>query len=282
MLKIGKFNKLKISEKQKGGAYLTDGKDTVYLPKIDVPSGTREGDELNVFIYNDSKDSLKATTTAPIAELGDFACLTVKSVTDFGAFLDWGIEKDLFVPVREQYNKLYKGDNAIVYVILNYEENGVIGTTRLRRYFHKDIEKLKNGQKVELLVYSKSKLGMLVIIDNKYPGLIYKNEIFEKIEIGDKRTGYIKKLREDNKIDVSLKPQGYKAVINERTVILDALKNADGFLPLNDNSDPGQIKKTLNMSKKLFKKTIGGLFRNEVIIIDEDGIYLSKKKKRST
>jgi hypothetical protein len=151
MLKIGKFNKLKISEKQKGGAYLTDGKDTVYLPKIDVPSGTREGDELNVFIYNDSKDSLKATTTAPIAELGDFACLTVKSVTDFGAFLDWGIEKDLFVPVREQYNKLYKGDNAIVYVILNYEENGVIGTTRLRRYFHKDIEKLKTARKLSCL-----------------------------------------------------------------------------------------------------------------------------------
>ncbi len=277
MFRIGKFNTLKVSEKHKGGAYLTDGKNTVYLPKIDVPSGTGIDDELTVFVFNDAKDSLKATTTSPLAELGQFACLTVKSLTDFGAFMDWGIEKDLFIPVREQYYKLRKGEKTVIYVILNFEENGVIGTTRIRKYFHNNTENLKEGQQVELLVYSKSKLGLLVIIDDKYSGLVYANEIFEKIEIGDIKTGYIKKLREDGKVDVSLKPQGYKAVLNEREVVLDALKEANGFLPLNDNSDPIQIKKTLNMSKKLFKKTIGGLFKKGTIIIEEDGIYLSKK-----
>lgn len=280
MLKIGKFNKLKVIEKHKGGAFLTDGKNRVYLPKIDVPSGTRTGDELSVFVYNDSKESLKATTVIPKAQLGEFACLTVKTVTEFGAFMDWGIEKDLFIPIREQYNRLNKGDKAVIHVIMNYEGNGVIGSTRIRRYFRKDISDLKTGMKVELLIYSKSKLGLLAIIDNKYSGLLYSNEIYSKIEVGSKITGYIKKLREDGKIDLSLKQQGYKAVMDERTVILNALKNAGGYLPLNDNSDPVEIKKLLGMSKKLFKKTIGGLFKNKAIIIEDDGIRIFNRKNK--
>jgi uncharacterized protein len=278
MLKIGDYNTLRIIKFTKeGGAYLDGGGRDIYLPKGDLPKKVRAGDTLRVFIYNDAKDSLKATTMEPAAKVGEFAALPVKSVTDFGAFLSWGLPKDLFVPIKYCSDPILPGETTVVYLMLDYEKTGVIGTCKLNTHFKKDISDLKEGQQVSLMIFDFSPLGVSVIIDNTYRGLLYADEIFEDLNVGDVKTGYIKKLREDGLIDAVLQPQNFPDANEQaRETIMGALKKEGGFLPLHDKSGPDEIKKRLAMSKKLFKKAIGGLYKDKIISLEEKGIRLKR------
>src|SRR6056297_794857 len=277
MLKIGDFNTLKIIKTSRGGCYLDGGQREIYLPKADTPRGAAPGGELEVFVYNDGKNSVGATSRQPTAKVGDFAPLKVVSAADFGAFLDWGIEKDLFVPKKNQSSPLNEGDTAIVYVMLDYEQTGVIGTCLLDPHFDTDTSKLEYNQEVSLLVWDITKLGAQVVIDNRYSGLLYHSEIFEPIKIGDRKKGYIKKVRDDGLVDVVLQPQGFLPASEQAAAtIITALKRGGGFLPLHDKSEPKEIYSRLKMSKKLFKKTIGALYKEKKINLREDGIELNR------
>jgi uncharacterized protein len=284
MINIGQYNELTFEKIDKSGGAVLRGSglsagntdQSFYLPKYEVPKGTRTGDSLTVFIYNDAKDSLKATTKKPKAVVGDFAALEVKSALDFGAFLDWGIPKDLFVPRKYQTHPLKAGEIAVVYLHLDYEKTGIMGNGKLDDFFSREVEVLEENQEVDLLVYGLSRLGASVVVANKYQGMIYRNEIFEDIHLGDKKTGFVKKIREDGKIDVALQRQGFLAAsADARDVILQALRDARGFLPLHDKSSPSAIKNRLGMSKKLFKKTIGVLYKEGRITLEETGIRLT-------
>ncbi|MBN2443176.1 MAG: GntR family transcriptional regulator [Spirochaetales bacterium] len=275
MFDIGKFNTLKIKQFVKGGCYLDGETRDIYLPKIETPRNCRVGDVLEVFIYNDAKESLKATVKRPLAIVGEFAVLKVKDVKNFGAFLEWGIAKDLFLPQKYIQVPLEIGMKVVVYVMLDFEEKGIIGSCYINRYLKKEVDELQENQGVDLLFVKETQLGFEVIIDNTYPGLVYKNEVFEDIEIGDKKKGYIKKLREDNRIDVSLQRQGFiPASTDAKEIILKTLKENNGFLPFNDNTSPEKIKSYFHISKKLFKKIIGGLYSKKIITIEDDGIRL--------
>ncbi len=279
MLKIGDFNTLKVKRIARGGCYLDGGDREIYLPKAETPKRAAPGTSLLVFVYNESKNSLGATTVQPIAKVGDFAPLPVVSTTEFGAFMHWGIHKDLFVPKKNWLHSLHAGDVAVTYLMLDYEKNGVIGTCRLESHFDRDTAKLDFNQEVELLVWEKTKLGVMVVIDNRYEGLLYHGEIFEPIKIGDRKTGYIKKVREDGLVDVILQPQGFKPASEQAGhTILTALKRAGGFLPLHDKSEPQEIYERLQMSKKLFKKTVGTLYKQQLITIRDDGIELIRSE----
>ena len=276
MMKIGDYNEARIVTLTDTACFLDVGGDEdVYMPASEVPEGSGRGDRIEVFLYHRSKDEVKATTVKPYAKMGDFAALEITDVTSFGMFLDWGLPKDLFVPERNVRAELKPGDIAVVKLVPDYEGTGVMGTCRFDELFDDDFSDLHPNKKVELLVYGVSKLGARVIIDNRYNGLLYRNEIFEKLRIGDTHTGYIKKIREDGLIDAALQPQGYFAASREaRTIILDALRDSDGFLPLHDKSSAEDINSRLCMSKKVFKKTIGGLYKEKLIMIGPDGIRL--------
>jgi len=276
MLKIGNYNTLKIKRMYHGGAFLDTGNDDleVFISGTDIPDDVGPGEELDVFVYNDSKGSLQATMDKPFATADQFAALKVVSIQDFGAFLDWGIKKDLFLPNRRQTHPIIEDSIVIVRLVLDFEKQGVVGDTDLEIYFNRDTSGLAEDQQVDLLVYGSSSLGIMVIVNNEYPGLVYRSEVFREPETGDKLTGWISKIREDGKLDISLKRKGYHAVIDSSESLLQAIKDADGFLPLHDKSSPEEIKEKLGMSKKLFKKIAGGLYRDGLIIIEEKGLKL--------
>lgn len=275
MLKIGNYNQLEIVKEVEFGMYLASDQGEILIPKKWVKEEWDVGDIIEVFIYTDSEDRLIATTLKPFAKVGDFVAMDVKQVTGFGAFLDWGIEKDLLVPLREQHRKLEEGQRCVVKVCLDHKTNRVIGVAKLSAFINKDVQGLQEGDQVELLIYDATDLGMMAMINHEFAGMLYKNEIFEPVKIGDKRIGYIKKIREDGKIDLSLKPSGYKAVLGDQEGVLEALEKAGGFLPLHDKSDPEEIRKAFNLSKKAFKKVIGTLYKEGRILILPEGIRLT-------
>lgn len=259
-----------------GRFYMLDGNgEKIPLHASEAPGQLKPGSEIEVFVFLDGKDGLKATTKKPHACLGEFAAMEVVSTAEFGVFLDWGIKKDLFVPAKLLRKELQTGDIAVVQVIPDYDGVGVIGTGKFDEFFEEDTSALKENQKVECLVFGYNETGIRVILDNKYKGLLYRNEVFEELNIGDKCTAYIKKIREDGLIDASLRRQGFKESTDDaRTVILQALEGAGGYLPLYDKSSPEEIKRTLKMSKKIFKKTVGGLYREKKISMEDRGIKL--------
>ncbi len=275
-MKIGDYNQAGIVTLTETACFLNAGGDSdIYMPADEVPEGRVKGDRIQVFLYKKSKDEVRATTIRPYAVMGDFAALEVTDSTSFGLFLDWGLPKDLFVPTRNLRAELQPGDIAIVKIVPDHEGLGVMGTCIFEDLFDDDLSSLYPNKKVELLVYGISELGARVIIDNRFKGLLYRNEIFEKLRIGDNHTGYIKKIREDGLVDAALQPQGFLAASKEaRTVILEALADSDDFLPLHDKSSADEINGRLCMSKKVFKKTIGGLYREKKITIEADGIRL--------
>lgn len=275
MLKLGEFNKLKVLRGTSVGFYLgdDDGND-VLLPHKYIPLESNVGDEIEVFLYKDSEDRIIATTQKPLVQLHQFACLHVKDVTNIGAFLDWGLEKDLFVPFREQNQKLKVGDYTIIYLYLDEQTDRLVGSCKVDKYFKKEDVDLEVGQEVDLLVMNKTDLGFNVVVNNTYRGLVYENEIFKMLAWGDETKGYVKLVREDGKMDISLKKLGYDSIEPAGQVILDRLQAAGGSLSLNDKSDPIDIQTQLEMSKKVFKKAIGGLYRQKLIVIEEGGIKL--------
>jgi uncharacterized protein len=275
MLRLGEYNKLKVLRGTSVGFYLGDDEgNDVLLPHKYIPLESNVGDELEVFLYKDSEDRIIATTLKPAIQLHQFACLNVKDVTQVGAFLDWGLEKDLFVPFREQNQKLKAGDYTIVYLYLDEQTDRLVASCKVDKFFQKENIDLETGQEVDLLVMNKTDLGFNVVVNNTYRGLVYENEIFKMLAWGDETKGYVKLVREDGKIDISLKKLGYDAIEPAEQQILDQLKAAGGSLQLNDKSDPIDIQTQLQMSKKVFKKAIGGLYRQKLIVIEDGGIKL--------
>ncbi len=275
MLKIGEINTLKILRGTSVGFYLGDDEgNDVLLPHKYIPENTEVGQDIDVYIYRDSEDRAIATTLKPLINLNEFACLEVKDDTNFGAFIDIGLEKDLLVPFRQQMKKLKKGEWTIIYLYLDTQTDRLVGSCKVNKYLQTENIDLSEGQEVDLLVYEKSDLGFNVIVDNKYRGLLYENEIFQRISWGDKVKGYVKKIREDGKLDIILQKNGLAQIEPAGLKILIELKSNEGFLPISDASDPMQIQEILEMSKKTFKKAIGGLYKQKLITIEDGGIRI--------
>lgn len=275
MLYNGQDNTLKILRHTSVGLYLGDGEgNEILLPNKYVPDEASIGDEIRVFIYKDSEERLIATTLEPLIRLNEFAWLRVNDVNAHGAFLYWGLEKDLFVPFKEQHERMVKGRNYIVYMYLDEGTERLTASSRIYKFLNLEKPVFENDEEVDLLVYGRSEMGYKVIINNKFEGLIYHNEIFQEITTGDRLKGYIKMVRPDDKIDVRLQQSGYHNIEPSSEFILLYLKAHQGFLPLTDKSDPEQIVQRLDMSKKTFKKAIGNLYKQRLIRLEHDGIYL--------
>lgn len=275
MLFIGKYNYLTVQRVTSVGLFLSDSEgEEVLLPNQYVTDDMKLDDTLKVFVYNDSEDRPVATTETPKIIRNEFAYLEVKDVSEYGAFLDWGLLKDLFVPFREQSTPMQIGEWYVVFLYLDQKTSRLIASTKIDRYVDNDRLTVEEGEEVDGLVWQKTDLGYNVIVNQYHKGLIYANEVFKDILIGDTIKCYVRKIREENKIDLSLEKQGYVAVEPMAQKILDLLKQGGGFLNLSDNSDPEEIKRRLQMSKKLFKKAIGGLYRQGIIKISDNGIYL--------
>ncbi len=275
MIKIGEDNKLKIARFTSVGAYLTDGETDILLPTKYVPKISSVEDELTVFVYLDQEERPVATTLEPYIYLNEFALLKVNYINQFGAFLDMGLEKDLFVPFAEQARPMKEGNWYMIYMSLDEKSNRLVGSSRLNQFLSNDAITVEVGEEVELVVSHITDLGINVIINEKHKGLIYKNEIFEELRTGDRIIGYIKSIRPDGKIDVSRQKVGVEAIGDGAASILKALEENNGFLGLSDTSHPEDIKTVLNMSKKAFKKSIGSLYKEKKILIKENGIFLA-------
>lgn len=278
-MKVGEINKLKILRGTSVGMYLGDDEDNdVLLPHKYIPENAVIGEDIEVFIYRDSEDRLIATNLKPSIELNGFAVLQVVAESQFGAFLDWGLEKDLFVPFREQNHKLKKGQYIAAYLYLDTQTDRLVASAKVNKYF-KNLEgvNLEVGQEVDLLFFEKTDLGYNVVINNTYKGLVYENDIFQRVAWGDTSKGYIKLLREDGKIDVSLRSLDIKQKFDKDCEhILSKLKaSPEHKLELNDKSDAIMIMERLEMSKKAFKKAVGILFKARKISIAEDGIIIN-------
>jgi predicted RNA-binding protein (virulence factor B family) len=275
MIQLGKFNNLTINRLSPHGLYVGDGTTEVLLPNKYVPDHYDFGDYIDVFIFKDSEDRLTATTITPYAQVGQFAFLEVRDLNSSGAFLDWGLEKDLFVPFKEQNDRMVKGRAYIVYLYIDSVTERIVATSKINKFTenHLDID-VNEGDSVEIIIYKYTDLGVKVIANNKYWGMLYQNEIFKNLRIGERMNAFVKKIREDGKLDLSLQTNGMAIVSEIQTVILEKLVENDGFLPYNDDSSPEDIYRYFNVSKKVFKKTIGTLFKDKKIIIAESGIRL--------
>lgn len=258
------------------GLYLASSEGEILLPNKFVPASYQLNDTLEVFIYTDSEDRLIATTQKPLAEVGQFAALQVKETTRFGAFLDWGLDKDLLLPYKEQAVPLQPDDRVVVRVCLDYKTRRVIAVSKIEGFLLKEAEQLPKNTPVSLMVYDRTPLGFKVVVDQVYVGMVYKNEVFQPLRVGDQLPGYIKTVREDGKLDIALQPQGIGAVDQAKQQILERLRQ-EGFLPLHDNSHPEEIKQVLQMSKKIFKKAIGGLYKEGKITLHSNGIALKAR-----
>ncbi|WP_436517063.1 CvfB family protein [Ekhidna sp. To15] len=274
-MNVGTYHTLEVDRITAPGAFLTDGETDVLLPTKYIPSGTQEGDQLKVFVYRDSEDRIICTTQTPYAQVNEFAYLKVKDASNVGAFLDWGIDKDLLVPFREQNNKLRKGQWCLVYLFLDEKTDRLAATAKVVKYFNRDIT-VEEGDEVDLLIANTTDLGVNVVVNNSHRGLIYDSELFHDVLEGDRIKGYIKTIREDGKIDVSLRKEGLENLEIGAQQILDELKQQGGSLPLHDKSDPDDIQSLLQMSKKNFKRSVGILYKKKMIALDKEGIRLIK------
>lgn len=275
MIQLGKKNTLTALRSTSVGFYLGDREETVeiLLPGKYVPESLACGDEIEVFIYTDSEDRLVATTLTPKIQLNEFAYLQVEDINAAGIFLDWGLEKDLLLPYSEQAERMELGRRYLVFLTLDDKSDRLVASAKLNRFMKKKIE-LSEGEQVNLLIAQQNDLGFQVIVNNQHFGLVYHNEIFKPVKKGDRLTGFVKRIREDGKIDISLQKQGYGEIENATQALLDKLKASRGFLNLTDKSDPEAIMKALGMSKKTFKKAVGSLYKQKLIEIKDTGIVL--------
>lgn len=281
MIEIGKYNTLTILRDTKVGLYLgnpsldADGIHDVLLPNKYVPQEFEIGELLTVFVYLDHEERPVATTLEPYILLHEFALLRVNFVNKVGAFLDWGLEKDLFVPFKEQARPMEKGKRYLVYLYLDEKTNRLVASSKTNQFLDNENLTVTDGEEVDLIVSHITDSGINVIINGLHKGLVYKDEVYDDaIRTGDHLKGYIKHVRPDRKIDVSLQPFGYQNIEPNAQIILDELRASRGFLRLSDSSHPEDIKTVLKMSKKTFKKAIGALYKDRKIEIKKDGIYL--------
>lgn len=274
-IKLGKMNRLMVVKRVDFGMYL-DGRDAgeILLPARYVPEGCKVGDELDVFLYLDSEERLVATTQKPLAQVGDFAYLQVAWVNNYGAFLDWGLMKDLFVPFREQKVKMQKGKSYVVHLHVDEETYRLVASAKVERYLSDEMPPYAEGDEVGILVWQRTDLGFKVIVDNRFAGLVYENELFRELKVGDKLTAYVKLVRPDGKLDIALQKQGMAAVEDFSETLLRYLRQHGGCTPLGDKSPAEEIYGTFGVSKKVFKKGVGDLYKRRLIEITPAGLRL--------
>lgn len=277
MLEVGKYNTLKIVKDLDFGVYLDGGNGKeILLPARYVPKNVKPGDEVEVFIYHDNEGRLIATTAHPLATVGEFKFMEVKSVNNMGAFLEWGLMKDLLVPFKEQKMPMREGKWYLVYVHVDHITGRIVASARIDKYLDNVMPDYTPNQEVDLLVADETEIGYKVIINNLHWGLLYYNEVFRRLEKGEELKGYIKEVREDEKIDVSLTPLGYQKIGGLADIILESLKSQGGYLAVHDKSAPEVIQALFQCSKKSFKQAIGALYKQHLITLEEKGIRLNK------
>lgn len=274
MKELGLISTLPINRFTDFGAYLAlnDGGE-VLLPKGYLKGEEKEGDTLEVFVYTDSEDRPVAVTQRPVALLDEFAVMEAKEVTKFGAFMDWGLPKDLFVPHAEMAKPMTPGQKYLVRVCVDYRSNRLIGVSKYREFIYPAPKDYEPGNEVEGVIFDKTDLGYKVLLEDRYEGLVYANEVFQPIEIGSRRKLWVKKRRDDGKIDLQVLPTG-RVKYDEGSEKILAILDEKGFLPLHDKSDPIEIQVQLGMSKKHFKQCIGQLYKARLITIEPEGISL--------
>ena len=283
-IKLGDYNVLRVKElaRREGygevfGLYLDGGREgDILMPQKYVPEHVRVGDEITCFIYLDQEERPIATTEHPLAKVGDFAYLECAWVNEYGAFLHWGLTKDLFCPFREQKRKMEIGNRYIVHVHIDEESYRIVASAKVERYLKEDMaaRHFKRNEDVDILIWQKTELGFKVIVNNQYPGLIYQDQIFKSIHTGDRMKAYVAHLRTDGKLDITLQPTGIAAAEDFSSVLLRYLKENNGYCVLGDKSDPEVIKHQFQVSKKVFKKAIGDLYKKHLITIEADGLHL--------
>jgi len=274
MIAIGQYNDLRIINKTDQGLILTDGDKEVLLPYTVVPVNTEIGDNINVFVYMHKDGTLMATSKRPFACVGDFAYLTVVDESQDGVFMDLGIGKDIYVPQKEQKRPMFKGDKHVVYVFLDESNDRMVASSRLTNFVEEHDIDLEEGDEVSLLIVDRSDLGFNAIIDNKYIGLLYTNELFDELQPGEVRKGWVKKVRVEGKIDLSLQPMGYGHILDTKEVLFEELKANNGVIHLGDKSSPEDIYQRFKISKNAFKKTIGALYKERRITISDHEIRI--------
>lgn len=278
MIKIGDYNTLTILRDRDPGLFLGDDEDNdVLLPNRYVPEDFTIGDKIEVFVYLDNEERLIATTDRPHIKVGDFALLRCSQVTKFGAFLEWGLVKQLFCPFKEQVFKMKAGNWYLVHCFLDEKTNRLAASSKTNKFLDNKELTVQQFEEVDVIISHPSEIGMNVIVNNKHLGMIYNDDIFKDISVGDKLKGIVKKVRHDNKLDISLSQIGYRNIEPSANTILEALEDNSGFLPLTDKSAPEDIKEQLQMSKKVFKKGVGSLYKQRIIELKDDGIYLTNK-----
>lgn len=275
-IELGKFNTLKVVKEVDFGMYLDGGEEgEILLPLRYVPEGCEPGDELNVFIYLDNEERLVATTLTPLVQVGEFACLEVAWINQYGAFLNWGLMKDLFVPFSEQKMKMQVGKKYVIHAHLDDESYRIVASAKVDRYLSKEAATYEPGQEVDILIWQKTDLGFKAIIENKYSGLLYDSEIFQPLHTGNRLKAYIKQVREDGKIDLMLQKPGQAKVQDFATSLLEHIRKNGGRTALNDKSPAEDIYAIFGVSKKTFKKAVGDLYKKHLIVLTEEGMRIS-------
>ena len=276
-IELGKFNQLEVVKEVDFGLYLDGGEEgEILLPTRYVPEGCQVGDMLNVFLYLDIDERLIATTLTPLVQVGQFACLEVAWVNQFGAFLNWGLMKDLFVPFSEQKMKMQVGRKYVIHAHLDDESYRIVASAKVERYLSKDIPDYAPGTEVDILIWQKTDLGFKAIIDNKHSGLLYENEIFCTLETGMQMRAFVKQVREDGKVDLILQKPGFEKIDDFSKTLLDYIKEHGGRIHLNDKSPAEDIYDTFGVSKKTFKKGVGDLYKKRLISLQENGFTLAE------
>lgn len=279
MIKVGDYNVLKVERLVDPGAYLDDGKDGILLPNRFMPKGLKRGDEVKVFIYHDSEGRLIATTQQPYGIVGDIVLLKVVTVTSHGAFMDWGLMKDIFVPTSKQRVRMYADEKYLVKIYIDDKTGRVAATEKIDPFLSNETLTVKLKDEVGLVVYRRSDIGYVVIINNIHTGVIHFSDVFRDLEPGDRLKGFIKNITEDNKIDVMPGKAGYERVSDEAAKVLQLLEDNNGYLPYNDKSNPDDIYAFFGMSKKTFKMAVGSLYKLRRISLTTSGIKLEPIEK---
>ena len=274
MVRMGEYNLLKVIKVKDMGVFMDNGEEGILMPKRFVPSGTRIGDELEVFLYHDGEGRPIATTQKPLGILGDIVRLKTVSVTPQGAFLDWGLMKDLFIPKSAMVSFMRPMGEYLVKIVMDEQTGRVAATEKLERYLSNEFLTVKEKDEVELIVYRQTEIGYEVIVNNKHKAILHTNEIYRPIELGDKFTGFIKNILPENKINVVAGKAGYQRVEDESEKILRLLRENNGYLPYHDKSSPEEIYSFFHVSKKTFKMTTGKLYKEKKILFTKTGIQL--------
>jgi predicted RNA-binding protein (virulence factor B family) len=275
MVRMGEYNLLKVIKVKDMGVFMDNGEEGILMPKRFVPPGTRIGDELNVFLYHDGEGRPIATTQKPLGVLGDIVRLKAVSVTPQGAFLDWGLMKDLFIPKSGMISFMRPMGEYLVKIVMDEQTGRVAATEKLERFISNEVLTVKEKEEVDLLVYRQTEIGFEVIINNQHRGMLHSNEIYRPMVVGDRFPGFIKNILPENKIDVAAGKPGYQRVENETEKILRLLAENDGYLPYHDKSSPEEIYEFFHISKKTFKMTTGNLYKQKKIVFTQTGIKLN-------